>query len=194
MKVNLLMKKINSVVKELKEWIGGLFTKGGENMHNCNDIKQVDSIELSKYILSFFCRRGESINHLKLQKLVYYVDAWHNVFLDKPLIPEKFEAWMHGPVVRELWDYYKDESILSSPISTCNSNYDLQVSKEQLEIINDVLEEYGDKTPYYLECLTHEEKPWIVARMGYAPSDKCTEKISKEVMKEYYSAKLDNYA
>lgn len=180
-----------SIIQKLKQSLNLLLRKGGTKMHDNIMINQVSSIDLSKYILNYFNDKGESINHLKLQKLVYYIDAWHNVFLEKPLIHENFEAWMHGPVVRELWNYYKDESILNNPIDTNNGSCALQVTEEQLEIINDVLDEYGDKTPYYLECLTHEETPWIVARKGYAPSDKCTEKISKELMKEYYSAKLD---
>lgn len=159
-------------------------------MHNSDEIKQISSIDLSQYILNCFNNKSESINQLKLQKLVYYIDAWHYVLLEKPLIHENFEAWMHGPVVRELWNHYRGESVLNAPISSDIYNCNLDVSKEQLEVINDVLDEYGDKTPYYLECLTHEETPWIVARKGYAPSDRCTEIISKEIMKEYYSSKI----
>lgn len=155
-----------------------------------NTLKQISAIDLSKYILKYFSEKNTTINHLKLQKLVYYIDAWHYVLLEKPLIMEDFEAWMHGPVVRALWDYYKNESILSNALILKDEYQLLFVTQEQLEVINDVLDEYGDKTSYYLECLTHEEKPWLMARVGYAASDYCSEVISKEIMKQYYSEKL----
>jgi uncharacterized phage-associated protein len=185
------MYKIKNVLYKVKKQLISFFMKRGMVMHTDNTVTKVNSIDLSKYILKYFKQKDETINHLKLQKLVYYIDAWHNVFLNEPLIEEDFEAWMHGPVVRDLWNHYRDESILNNPIYATDDDIDLNINQEQREIIDDVLEEYGDKTPYYLECLTHEEKPWIVARRGYAPSDRCTEKISKELMKEYYGAKLD---
>lgn len=84
---------------------------------------------------------------------------------------------MHGPVCRSIWDYYKDESTLNSSIDKIEDNYILSISKEQEEIILDVLDEYGDKTGYYLECLTHSELPWQQARKNYCPSDRCNEGI-----------------
>lgn len=155
-------------------------------------IKQVSPIDLSKYVIKYVNNMGHEVNHLKLQKLIYYTDAWHSVFIGKPLIIEDFQAWMHGPVVRTLWDYYKGESILNGVISYRDDPTDLMldVTFEQMEIINDVLDEYGDKSSYYLECLTHDEYPWQHARRGYAPSDKCTNIIPKEIIKQFYEEKL----
>ena len=143
-------------------------------------------------LLSILRDKGLEINHLKLQKLIYYIDAWHYVFLDKPLIRNDFEAWMHGPVVREVWDHYKNESILNGTVSITNPDVDIStvVSPEQIEVINDVLDEYGDKTSYYLECLTHEEDPWRYARKGYSSSDRCERIIPKAYMKQFYEGKL----
>ncbi|KGR90178.1 hypothetical protein CD30_13085 [Ureibacillus massiliensis 4400831 = CIP 108448 = CCUG 49529] len=156
------------------------------------NLQRMDSIILSKYILGYINEMGLEVNHLKLQKLIYYVDAWHMVFLKEPLIDEDFEAWMHGPVVRNVWNYYKEKSILNAVIPSSEETISLEnyLSEEQIQVINDVLDEYGNKTPYYLECLTHEEKPWLTARIGYAPSDRCEERISKNIMKEYYTEKL----
>jgi uncharacterized phage-associated protein len=146
--------------------------------------ENLDSVELSKYIVCKMKERGEEINHLKLQKLLYYVQAWHVTFTDKPIIKEEFEAWLHGPVVRKVWDYYKKYSVMIKPLKC--EKYNLNLTKEQEEIIEDVLNEYGDKTGYYLECLTHEEKPWREARKRGENSI-----ISCESMKEYYSGLLD---
>ncbi len=156
-----------------------------------DNLLQPNLLQLSKYVINYVNKMGHDVNHLKLQKLIYYLDAWHNVILDKPLIKQDFEAWMHGPVCRELWDYYKDETILYGTIELKNgTEIKLDVNNEQLEVINDVLDEYGDKTSYYLECLTHEEKPWDIARIGYSSSDRCENVISKAIMKEFYEGKL----
>lgn len=153
---------------------------------------KVNPIDLSKCILKYFKNRGEKISHKKLQKLVYYIDAWHYVFLDMPIIDEEFQAWMHGPVCISIWDYYKDQFMLNTIINDFKTDYSLRISKEQEEVILDVLDEYGDKTAYYLECLTHSELPWQEARKGYCPSDRCEETISKDIMKKYYESKLEN--
>jgi uncharacterized phage-associated protein len=50
--------------------------------------------------------RGETVSALKLQKLVYYAQAWHIVLQRQPLFPEAIEAWQRGPVVRSLWKEY----------------------------------------------------------------------------------------
>lgn len=152
-------------------------------------INQIDPIDLSKHIIQYFSEKNTEVNHLKLQKLIYYIDAWHNVYFNKPLIQENFEAWAHGPVVREVWNYYKGGSVLFDPLPV-EEYVDIYVDKEQLDLINDVLEEYGDKTGYYLECLTHHEEPWRRARRGYAPGDKCEVIIDKDFAKEFYGDML----
>ena len=39
---------------------------------------------------------------MKLQKLVYYCQAWHLVWDEECLFPERIEAWANGPVVRAI--------------------------------------------------------------------------------------------
>lgn len=156
-------------------------------------INQIDPVALSKYILKHVNELGHSVNHLKLQKLLYYCDAWHLVYFDGvPLVNEEFEAWMHGPVLRSVWNYYKDQSVLHDEINPIPFNFEINsiLDEEQVEMINDVLEEYGGKSAYYLECLTHDELPWKEARHGYASCDRCDEIISKDTMKTFYSNML----
>ena len=65
-------------------------------------------------IADFFLSK-ESISPKKLQKLVYYSYAWSIALLnDSPeniqfkLFESDVEAWVHGPVVPELYRKYKD--------------------------------------------------------------------------------------
>ncbi len=51
---------------------------------------------------------GDVITHLKLQKLVYYAQAWYLANFNRPLFDEDMQAWTHGPVVPSLWKEYRD--------------------------------------------------------------------------------------
>lgn len=154
-------------------------------------MNMVSAIDLSRYIFAYI----QKTNHLKLQKLIYYVDAWHLVFFDAPLIKEDFEAWVHGPVVRQVWDCYKktlplhtEKMIKPLLVLPILNHFEKLVSKQQLQLINDVLDEYGSKTSYELELYTHNELPWREARQGYEPLENCSNIISKKTMHTYYSA------
>ena len=48
-----------------------------------------------------------SMTHKKLQKLCYYAKAWYLALYNDNLIPESFEAWVHGAVQPELYQKYK---------------------------------------------------------------------------------------
>lgn len=151
----------------------------------------VKSIDLTMYILA---RLGKA-SQLKLQKLVYYVESWHLAYFEKPILKEDFEAWVHGPVLRSVWSYFKERNIVSlynDVVLKEDSKEPLiqriegLLSKDQKELIDNVLDEYGDKTAFYLENLTHSERPWIEARGNCDQSDRCDTPISKETMKKFY--------
>lgn len=146
--------------------------------------KTVDAIDVANYVIKYLKKRGKSINHLKLQKLLYYIEAWHLVFFDSPIFADDIEAWAHGPVLRVVWDYFKKYSILYNELPVCEE-CESDLSEEQKDLIRDVLDEYGDKTGYYLENLTHEERPWQEA---WASSNK---KLNKDFMKSYYGSRLN---
>jgi len=157
-------------------------------------MNKITAVDLSKYILA----KLGSMNHLKLQKLIYYVEAYHLAhFEGESLIKEDFEAWVHGPAVKKVWAYYKGDSILYGDISISRKDAKEIVKKvtellghEQIDLIDDVLTEYGDKSSYYLESLTHEELPWTEARRGIPIDQNSQAVISKNTMEKYYFAKM----
>ena len=66
----------------------------------------------------------------------------------------------------------------------------LNLSEDQLELIFSVLNKYGSLTSYELEMLSHSEKPWLEARQGVPPHERCTNKISRQTMKDFYSLQI----
>ena len=101
---------------------------------------------------------GDGITHLKLQKLLYYVQGFAVAILGRPLVPEKMEAWVHGPVVPDLYHKYKSfgNNIVDSPIGGDPE----ALSEEERALIDEVYEVYGQYSACKLRSLTHSEKPW----------------------------------
>lgn len=129
---------------------------------------------------------GEAITALKVQKLVYYAQAWHLALNDSRLIEARFEAWVHGPVCRPLYERFKgygwrpiDEDIVFP-----------EIDGNDLAFLDEVWEAYGDINAVALERLTHHEDPWLSARGEIPPDAPSTSVIDDDLMKRYYRTKL----
>lgn len=152
-------------------------------------LPKLNSVELAEYLLS----KTGAVSHLKLQKLLYYVQAYHLAILDEPIITEDFEAWMHGPVVRRVWDAYRHLSVKNDSFELTEAGQQnantvaLKMNQDQRDLIDDVVAEYGQHSAYKLECLTHSEQPWIEARAGLPADVASSKKISEQCMKAFYS-------
>jgi uncharacterized phage-associated protein len=126
---------------------------------------------------------------LKLQKLLYYCQAWSLVFRNSPLFIDRIEAWVHGPVVPRVYHKYKEFGC--SPISGHRS-LKSSATADVLKILEKVLKSYGRKNGRFLEHLTHSELPWKLARKGLEPMQKSQRVISLDWMKSYYSSFADS--
>ncbi|HID4048525.1 TPA: Panacea domain-containing protein [Pluralibacter gergoviae] len=134
------------------------------------------------------------MSNLKLQKLAYYADAWYLAFFDEKLVDEDFQAWIHGPVSRAIYDRFSASKSLYSNITLedCTPGFDLSdVPAAASAHIDSVLEVYGAFTGAQLEDMTHKEDPWIKAREGYRPSQRCEEIIDRNVTRNYYRNRLN---
>ena len=121
---------------------------------------------------------------IKLQKLVYYCQAWALVWTAKPLFADRIEAWANGPVIPNL--YFAHQGKLSvSPEDAIGDSSALSLLDKQ--VVDSVLPTYSDKKPFWLVELTHLEEPWKEARHGYFPGQRCNVEISHASMAEYYS-------
>lgn len=138
--------------------------------------------DVAEYIL----RSSGEMTAMKLQKLVYYAQAWSLVWDERPLFDEKIQAWANGPVCRSLYSaHYRQFSVLPNAIKTGNLNLDQRATRT----IDAVLEFYGQRSAQWLSDLSHLERPWQAAReRGHAsPGERCEEEITLADMHEYYS-------
>ncbi len=121
---------------------------------------------------------------MKLEKLVYYSQAWSLVWDDRPLFRERIEAWVNGPVVPNLYRVHRGEYFVAA---WPHGNPD-NLSSVQRETVDAVLKFYGAKSSQWLSDLTHSERPWKDARRGLAPTEPGGNEITHSSMAEYYSS------
>lgn len=136
--------------------------------------------DLAAYIL------GEcgSMTHMKLQKLVYYSQAWALVWDEEPIFSEKIQAWANGPVVRELWDAHKGEYIIERSASGDAA----KLKTEHRDTVDSVLKYYGKRSAVWLSELTHKEEPWKNARKGLKAGERSNKTITHSAMANYYGS------
>ena len=139
--------------------------------------------DVAQYILE---KIGKTITTIKLQKLVYYCQAWSLVWTEKPLFEEEIQAWANGPVVPAL--YAKHRGLFEISAKNCLGGNSASLTDDEMDTIDHVLEGYADKPAMYLVQLSHAEQPWADARKGIPPGVRCSNVISHAAMAEYYSA------
>ena len=135
-------------------------------------------------VTAFILKKCGKMTTMKLQKLIYYCQAWSLVWDEEPLFSENIEAWANGPVVKVL--YVKHKGLFT--VSKWPSGKPDHLKYNQMETICGVLDFYGDKTSQWLSDLTHNEDPWKNARQGLSPGERSDRIISHADMAEYYSS------
>src|SRR5258708_4115865 len=82
------------------------------------------ALDVANWFLAAMDRgAGDSITHLKLQKLVYYAQAWSLALRNKPLFDEDFVAWTHGPVVKSVWRRFKGYGLDAIPAGSTKCSF-----------------------------------------------------------------------
>lgn len=149
--------------------------------------------ELTIFDIANFFRSKSAMTHKKLQKLVYYAYAWYialnNEKADsiKNRICERvvFEAWVHGPVCRMLYNVYSDNY---GQVDKYNGELNGLISGEIEKFLESIYKIFGKFTGDELEYMTHNEMPWQNARNTTAPSEASNEPILEKDMFIYYNS------
>ena len=143
--------------------------------------------QLADYYIWFANDVGSYLSNHKLQKLLYYAQAWYLAFEDKPLFDEDFEAWVHGPTIPALFYEYKEQFGFKPILKEVEKP---EFPQEVQEFLDDLSDDYFFRDAYELELMVRREDPWIKAR-GELPRDEpCRAIISKELIKAYYKTRV----
>lgn len=155
-----------------------------------------DVLDICRYTINYSNGKSYGVSNLKLQKLLYFIQAYFLISKDPstPCFDDEIEAWDFGPVVPAAYHEYKEYG--SSNIPTITSYYEiidnpwdakkleyddsniLSVDKEDINAVIDMMSEYSATD---LVEITHNQSPW---KNAYKP--KMNNVITNEAIKEYF--------
>lgn len=130
-----------------------------------------DAKAIANYFLDLAEGSGQTLNPMKIQKLVYFAHGWHLAAYNRPLIDEQVQAWRYGPVIPSLYHEFKQYG--SGPITgrattlECYESGSLRLvtpavgDEEVMSLLSTVWEVYKNYSAIQLSNLTHEKgSPW----------------------------------
>lgn len=132
----------------------------GNPEEGCKDDCKIDHVV--KYCLA----KMVDVTPLALQKLLYYAQAFNKVINREFMFNDDCEAWVHGPVYREI--YYRYKNFGYNPIED-EMEFDeeeMNLTNNEKEILDSVIANLGCYSGRILEKMTHSEKPWLETRNG----------------------------
>ena len=143
---------------------------------------------VADYLICAARQQGELLTNLKLQKLLYYAQAWYLAFYDERLFEENFRAWKHGPVLPTQYRRFRHAGW--NPVLDRVSMPELpeRIRAHLLEI----LKGYGSESAIALEQMTHAEAPWREARGDLDPEVNSNRPISTASMRDFYGSIRDS--
>ena len=142
------------------------------------------AIDVAKYfLLKADPDDGDLISNLKLQKLLYYAQGFHLALNDAPLLREDVEAWMHGPVVRDVYHEFKGHGGDAIPRP---EGFDPAkvFDDDATGLLDEVYSVYGQFSAWKLREMTHSEPPWVNTAAG--------EEITHDAMRAYFVTQLND--
>lgn len=133
-------------------------------------------------IAAYILKKQGPMSTWKLQKLVYYSQAWHLAWDEVPLFQARIEAWANGPVVPELYRHHRGAFTVRSWDGDWKA-----LDEDERDTVDLVVGSYGKLTGRQLSHLTHSELPWREARAGLGPTDRSTRPIPRQSLQDYYT-------
>lgn len=135
-------------------------------------------------IAAYILKKTGEITAMKLQKLVYYSQAWSLVWDERPLFRAKIAAWANGPVVPALYEVHRGSfKVVQWPLGNASA-----LTKDERDTVDAVLDFYGNKASQWLSDLTHMEAPWRDARGTLPDGARGFQEITHAAMAEYYGS------
>lgn len=122
-----------------------------------------DARAIANLLLDLADKHGLVLTHMAVHKIAYFAHGWHLVARESPLILQPFEAWRHGPMLRPVWDEFKqarDKPIIgrataidyeTGEISAATSDF----KGDERAFVSDILRAYGRFPAPHLSMLTH---------------------------------------
>ena len=136
-------------------------------------------------IASFLKKVKSDLSSYRLQKLLYYTQGISAAFKSEPLFSDLCEAWVNGPVYREVFNRNRDDAI--------DETFADLLTDEDREVVDCVLECFGRYDGDTLVEFTHSEDPWLNARGSLPPTVNSEAIIPLESIVRYFLKVRNDY-
>lgn len=128
------------------------------------------ALSVADYIIRYCNNHDYDISNLKLQKILYFIQAEFLVATpdNSPCFSDRIEAWDFGPVVPSVYRYYKaygGNNIPSDRRDPLTPFYEMILPEHQ-KLIDPMLDETSSYSASQLVQITHNQAPW---RLAYSP-------------------------
>lgn len=135
-------------------------------------------------VTAYVLHQCEDITPLALQKVLYYIQGFYFAFYDTFLFSEDCEAWIHGPVYRDIYYEYRDYHF--DPIQNSDT-FDITIfSSSEIAILDSVVNNICCYSGKVLEQFTHMEHPWMTTRGDLCEHTGSVRMIEKELIADYF--------
>jgi uncharacterized phage-associated protein len=126
------------------------------------------ALDIARYIIERCRENNRTISNLKLQKIMYFVQAEFLVSKNQPCFAERIEAWDFGPVVPEVYYAYRMYGSANIPCIG-RSGVSKIISAKDQKLLNGIIDECSRYSASALVEITHNQTPWTEAynRAGY---------------------------
>lgn len=139
------------------------------------------ALDIANYIIIREAEQGRSVSNLRLQKLLYFVQAFFLVNTENPIFSDDIESWDFGPVIPKVYHRYKYYG--SSGILTMAIDIDSipELSLKEKYMIDEVLDYCAKYNTSFLVDKTIHQQPWKRAKWRW------NKVITLDSIKEYFN-------
>jgi len=143
------------------------------------------AIDVAHYIIDYCDKHNIKMSNLKLQKVLYFVQAQFLVASSgtTPCFEDDIEAWDFGPVVPKVYQMYKifgSSNISIDPKDPLNGYYE-KIKPSDRNLIDRMIQRTIPYSAAQLVQITHNQAPW---KNGYRP--RMNRVISNESIYDFF--------
>lgn len=152
-------------------------------------------LDVCRHVINYSNDREYGISNLKLQKILYFIQAFFLTSTPGPCFKEKIEAWDFGPVVPKAYREYKQfgscnipeisyivdlnpDDIWGSTVKKYTNNV---IRNDDKKRIDTVVDRFADYSATDLVSITHSQAPWENAYVPHMNNE-----ITIDAIKEYF--------
>jgi len=148
--------------------------------------KKIDSV------IKYFLKELGEVTPLALQKLLYYSQGFYKTFYNEFLFADDCEAWVHGPVYKEIYFKYRDYGY--NPIEDKSIEFEnINLTEAEEELLDSIIDNFGCYSAKTLERMAHSERPWRFTRKNLKPEEKSNKIIRKDLIADYFKDVNNKY-